>query len=283
MSTLPTPGGVSAARHSTDVPCPDPSVTASTRLRRLTGTAVVTLSLLVLSACGQPSEHGDAHGSTTSSAPVAGAAPAGSSPEVSPSSVAADASPDASPDADPAAHNEADISFAQGMIVHHRGALEMSALAADRAGSDAVRQLADRIEAAQTPEIDLMTGWLQAWSAPVPTGMAMPADTSASAAAGTSSMGHDMSGHDMAGGDAAGHDAMGMMSDADMAALAAASGADFDRRFLELMIVHHEGAVAMSQTELTDGQSTEALALSRAIIDSQTAEIAEMRGLLASA
>ncbi len=79
----------------------------------------------------------------------------------------------------------------------------------------------------------------------------------------------DHSGHDTGGG-------MGM----DTGALAAASGAEFDRMFLTQMIAHHQGAVAMAETEIADGQNTDAIALAESIRDSQNAEIGEMQALL---
>ncbi len=146
-------------------------------------------------------------------------------------------------------HNEADVSFAQGMIPHHQQAIEMADMAARQAASAEVKDLAARIKAAQQPEIDQMTAWLEDWGAPV-----QP--------------------------EHGGHGGHGMLSDADMAQLRQASGPAFDRLFLEGMIRHHEGAVSMSQEELDKGQFPEAKELARHIIDSQQAEIAEMRRLL---
>lgn len=161
-------------------------------------------------------------------------------------------------------HNQADIEFATGMIPHHAQAVSMSNLATDRAGSPRVKELAGRIEGAQQPEIDLMSGWLRSWNAPVPSA-GSPADTGG------------MSGMDHGGG------AMpGMMSADQMSGLEQARGADFDKRFLQLMISHHEGAVAMSRTELSDGQNADAKALAQRIISAQQAEIGEMRSLLAT-
>lgn len=47
-------------------------------------------------------------------------------------------------------HNAQDVTFAQGMIPHHKGALEMAEEAADKASSAEVKSLAARIEKAQT-------------------------------------------------------------------------------------------------------------------------------------
>ncbi len=148
-----------------------------------------------------------------------------------------------------AQHNEADVSFAQGMIPHHQQAIDMSDLASRQAASPEVKDLAARIKAAQQPEIDRMTAWLEDWGQPV-----QPEH-----------------------GEHGGH---GMLSDTEMTQLRQASGPTFDRLFLEGMIRHHEGAVRMSQEELDKGAFPDAKELARHIIDSQQAEIAEMRRLL---
>jgi uncharacterized protein (DUF305 family) len=160
--------------------------------------------------------------------------------------------------AEPAA---SDVMFAQMMIPHHEQAIEMADLAGDRAQSAEVLALAEDIKAAQDPEIDLMTGWLEAWGEDVP----MPG------------MGMDHSGHDMGSMS----DSMtGMMSAEDMEALAAASGAEFDQMWLEMMIEHHEGALAMAE-QVQDSDLPDVRGLAKAIIAGQTAEIETMQGLLA--
>ncbi len=146
-------------------------------------------------------------------------------------------------------HNEADVTFVHGMIPHHRQAIEMSEMALRQAASQEVKDLASRIKSAQESEITTMTDWLEDWGQ-------------------TMSPEH------------AGHGASGMLSEAEMAQLRQASGAEFDRLFLEGMIRHHEGAVTMAQEELDKGHNPEAKELARHIIDSQQAEIGEMRRLL---
>lgn len=63
--------------------------------------------------------------------------------------------------------------------------------------------------------------------------------------------------------------------------LQAAQGADFDRLYLELMIAHHEGAIAMTQDPLANGDDPELRTLLEAIVTTQTAEIEKMRQMLA--
>ena len=160
-------------------------------------------------------------------------------------------------------HNDADVMFAQQMIVHHQGAIAMADLAPDRAQSAEVKALAEKIKAAQAPEIQQMTGWLQAW------GVA----TTAASSGGMGGMDHGPN-------DGSGSAMPGMMTDEQMQQLTAATGAAFDKMFLEMMIAHHEGAIEMSKTEKGSGQNTDALALADAITSSQTAEISEMKALL---
>lgn len=160
-----------------------------------------------------------------------------------------------SPASESADFNEADVAFAQGMIVHHQGALEMAQLADGRAEDPRVLDLAGRIEAAQDPEIQTMTGWLEDWGQP----------TSAEESGG-------MEGMDMGGGD--------NMGGMDMSGLEAASGAEFDRMWLEMMAEHHRGAVDMAQTQIADGQNAEAIALAEKIVEDQTAEIGEIETIL---
>ncbi len=126
------------------------------------------------------------------------------------------------------------------MIEHHLQALEIAALAPDRAGSDAVRSFAERVTAAQGPEVHALASWLQARDLAVPEG--------AQDAGGTGPRAPDGAGHDHGAG------AAGMLSDEQLAALEAASGPKFDRLFLEGMIQHHEGALAMVDVVLVEGE-----------------------------
>jgi uncharacterized protein (DUF305 family) len=175
--------------------------------------------------------------------------PAGSS--ASPSATAAPGTTAAA-----AAHNDADVTFAQQMIPHHTQAIEMSDTLLAKQGIDPrVTELANQIKAAQGPEIQQMQGWLTQWgTAPMPS----------------------MSGHgDMSG-------TSGMMSEQDMTALKGAKGVDAGKLFLTQMISHHEGAITMAQAEIKDGQYPAAVEMARAIVTAQQREIDTMNGILAS-
>jgi uncharacterized protein (DUF305 family) len=181
-----------------------------------------------------------------------------------PASAPAPATPSASAPAGVSTeHNEADIHFAQMMIPHHRQAVAMAGMAVERAENPDVKALAEQIQAAQDPEIEQMSGFLQAWGAEV------PADDDMSAMPGMGGMDHSNMG-----------DTSGMMTPEQMNELQGASGAAFDRMFLEMMIAHHEGAVRDSEREVAEGVSPQAKELAQQIISAQNAEIATMRQML---
>jgi uncharacterized protein (DUF305 family) len=179
-----------------------------------------------------------------------------------------------------AAHNRADMMFAHMMIPHHRQAIEMSDLVLGKQGMDPrVVELATQIKAAQGPEIQQMQGWLDEWNMdmndmPGDGGMGdMPGhggmDGSGSMAPGMPGMG----GMGMGGMD-------GMLSPADMQSLRDAQGAEANKLFLTGMIQHHEGAITMAQNEIKNGEFPEAIALSKAIVESQQKEIDTMNEIL---
>ncbi len=157
--------------------------------------------------------------------------------------------------AETAQHTEADVMFAQMMIPHHQQAIEMSdiILAKDDVPGQVV-ELAEEIKAAQGPEIEQLTTWLGQWGEPT-----QPEDTHG---------GHDMS------------EMEGMLSEQELQELANAPGPEAARLFLEQMITHHEGAVAMAETEVADGTYPPAVDLARSIIDTQQQEIDTMRQML---
>lgn len=153
-----------------------------------------------------------------------------------------------------AAHNAADVMFAQQMVPHHEQAIAMAKLASTRSASSEVRALATRIKASQDPEITQMKRWLSAWDEPLTM---------------TGGMGHGAT--------------SGMMGAGDMNDLRRLTGAAFDRRFLSSMRTHHRGAIQMARTEFADGTYQPATTLASDIIRTQSAQITTMDKLLRSA
>ncbi|EFG79852.1 hypothetical protein HMPREF0591_0248 [Mycobacterium parascrofulaceum ATCC BAA-614] len=161
----------------------------------------------------------------------------------------------------PDGHRQADVVFAQHMIPHHQQAIEMSDIVLGKQGIDSrVVDLANRIKAAQGPEIQQMQTWLGQWAMPSQTMMPSQGMTP------TQSTMPGMSG----------------MSDEDMAALKNTQGVEASRLFLTQMIQHHRGAITMAQDEINSGGYPAATAMARSIAASQQQEIDTMQKLLAS-
>ena len=153
--------------------------------------------------------------------------------------------------------SEADVRFMQGMISHHRQAMEMSSLVDDRSNREAVEALAERISLSQEDEISMMAGWLEDRD------FEAPADDAH----------HDPD-----------YDLMpGMLSPEEMEQLEAAEGFEFDSLFLNFMIDHHEGALAMVENLLDQPGSAQGSELYRFTTDvnsDQTSEIERMITML---
>jgi uncharacterized protein (DUF305 family) len=152
----------------------------------------------------------------------------------------------------------ADIKFMQGMIGHHAQAVEMVALVPTRTASDDVRKLAQRIDVSQQDEMNMMREWLQSRGQQIP----------------------DPRAHHMMGGATL---MPGMLTPEEMARLTAATGAAFDRLFLEGMIKHHAGAITMVHDLFaTDGagQTPEIFSYASDVDADQRMEIDRMGSLL---
>lgn len=146
--------------------------------------------------------------------------------------------------------NSADLSYARMMIEHHTQALEMTELASKRAEASSVKALAERIAAAQGPEINSMEGWLK-------------------------SHGEDSTATEHA------HEAMpGMATEAQLKKLRAAEGKAFDQLFLTLMITHHEGAITMATDVKGQGNNILIEEMADDVVAQQTSEISRMRDML---
>jgi uncharacterized protein (DUF305 family) len=185
----------------------------------------------VLSACGSPTHDHDGHQP----------APASQSAE----------------------HNAADVAFAEGMIPHHRQAVEMAAMVPSRTTNPDVRMMATHISWDQKAEILTMTGLLAQWGE-------------------SEAMDHDEHGG-MPGMPGMVDGVMpGMVDDATMTEIKSLSGPAFDELWITSMIEHHQGAVTMAHTEIADGQSPDAKKLAEMIIGAQQREIAQMNNLVSA-
>ncbi|WP_341720816.1 DUF305 domain-containing protein [Micromonospora sp. FIMYZ51] len=149
-------------------------------------------------------------------------------------------------------HNNADVRFVAMMIPHHEQALVMARLAADRAGSPQLKSIAERILAAQEPEIKFLENWLA-----------------------------ERGLNRESGGDHK-HTMSGMQSAEALNRLTAARGAEFDRMFVAMMTDHHQGAITMANEALTLGSDPIINEMASSVVVEQNVEINRMRDALAS-
>lgn len=145
-------------------------------------------------------------------------------------------------------YSSSDLMFAEMMVPHHQQAVTMGELARTRAQNPQVRAIASRIKSEQEPEIEQMKVWLGESGVGEDEPMNMPME--------------------------------GMLTAQELAHLKSLSGHSFDVLYLQYMIKHHEGAIAMVSM-IRNSKNSEVKALGEAIVNSQTAEIVEMKALLA--
>ncbi|MEH2449933.1 DUF305 domain-containing protein [Nostoc sp.] len=148
-----------------------------------------------------------------------------------------------------------DLRFIDAMIPHHQGAVEMAKEAQQKSKRPEIKKLADNIIKSQDQEITQMKQWRQAWY-PKAGDRPMAYD---------SQMGHmmEMSSDQM----------KGMMMSQDLGA----ADAEFDLRFINAMIPHHEGAVTMAKDVLGKSKRPEIKQLGQEIIKAQNTEIKQMQ------
>ncbi|SDF70712.1 DUF305 domain-containing protein [Pseudonocardia oroxyli] len=164
-----------------------------------------------------------------------------------------------------------DVQFAQDMSVHHEQAVQMAAWERDHTTDPALTQLSYDIETTQLQQIGRMQGWLGLWGqAAFPVGRPYMTWMSPDG----------MAGHGMAG--ATGSARMpGMASDAELAALRSSTGPALDVLFLQLMLRHHQGGVAMLQDAAARASVPEVRNLAAQMLSAQQSESDYMTSLLA--
>ena len=153
----------------------------------------------------------------------------------------------------PPSEGSAEVMFARAMAAHHEQAVEMGLIVRDRSADPELRQLALDIILTQQAQIGQMQGWLAVWKLPL-AGSQPPT---------------------------AGHTAMMRMASRDeINALRMLPVPEAETMFLQLMIRHHEGGIAMARDAVQRARRSEVVRLAQTIVSGQQAEIDYMRDLL---
>ena len=172
-----------------------------------------------------------------------------------------------------AAEGSVDAGFARDMQAHHAQAVDLAVLVRDRSTDEEVRTVALDILLTQQNQIGQMAGWLSTWG--------LPAASSQAPMAWMTGTEHAHDGATAAAGDASGYATMpGWVSREDLARLTAATGAEADRLFLQLMIPHHQGGVEMAQYAVEHARRSQVVALARNIVTSQERELTALQDML---
>ncbi|HZA11298.1 DUF305 domain-containing protein [Mycobacterium sp.] len=158
-------------------------------------------------------------------------------------------------DSEVAKHNADDVMFLQNMIPHHQQAVDMGTMVPSHTNNPDLLTLASEIQRDQLGEITAFQGYLTQWDQPT------QADHMGHADMGIS----------------------GMVDPNTMNRLQSLHGADFDKLWMQSMIGHHQGALAMAQQEITHGQNRDTISMARLIITTQQREIDYMKHLLGQA
>lgn len=211
-------------------------------------TTVLTVAAIALAGCNQtaPNRNSSAnHGGMNHAA--SNAANHNSSPSHSDMPGMDHGSMRSSPNA---ASQPYDLQFIDTMTAHHQGAIEMAEIALTRSSNAELKTFAQKIINDQKGEIAQMKEWREKWYAGKPdaVNMEMPGMT----------------------------DSMRMMSGDGMKRMEAATGKEFDLRFIDMMTPHHAGAVAMAKEALTRAEHPEVKTLAQTIIREQEKEIGQM-------
>lgn len=169
----------------------------------------------------------------------------------------------------------ADAGFARDMQVHHAQAIAMAMEIYRKTDDDELRVLSYDIATGQAGQRGEMYDWLVQWGLPQAGGSMMEWMDAAPG-------GHDHGGSSGATmTDAEAQSAMGMATDAELAALTAATGTEADCLFLDLMIRHHEGAIPMAEAVIDLGSVPRVRQVAESMRAGQSAEIDAMTAMQA--
>ena len=150
------------------------------------------------------------------------------------------------------AEGSAEARFARDMAYHHDQAVEMALIMRDRTSNEQLRVITLDMMLTQQAQRGMMLGWLEAWGLPLTRGAPM------------NGMG----------------EMMGMATQAQINELKSLPVPAAEVAFLNLMIRHHQGGVAMAEEALKQTRRPEVVRMARAIVGAQQSEITYMQDLL---
>lgn len=143
-------------------------------------------------------------------------------------------------------HNDADVTFAQGIYTQHGYATALAGLVASQGGSKQVADIAKRVQDTDQQEVSQLGTWLSAWGASTPSTGQNSGDASAQT----------------------------------LAQLKQVHGADFDKQWLQAMIAQHTNELALAGTEQSSGANPEAKALAQRLTATDQQDIQQLTPLL---
>lgn len=175
----------------------------------------------------------------------------------------------------------AEAGFARDMQVHHQQGTELAMIVRDLTDDPEVRLLAYDIATTQAQQAGQLYGWLRVWglsqrgSEPSMTWMTRPATEDGHTE-------HDGGGEGDGGSSTHEHgDWMpGLATPEQIHELEASTGVEAERRFLELMIAHHRGAIEMADAALARSSNSVVVPFAQSIVESQDGEIVLMEEML---
>ncbi|WP_326557655.1 DUF305 domain-containing protein [Micromonospora sp. NBC_01796] len=229
-------------------------------MRKATGMLALALAGLVMvgGGCGRGTDPDQVAPAPAAVAlPDPAVSPSGPAPAPPDPALAVGSSAGAGSGASASPPNGVDLLFARMMIPHHAQAVRMSRDLLTKSGvSPRVVAIAEFIARDQQREVDEMNAWLESWDQP----QVDPADPATARV-------HAGEGH-------------GMLTEAQLAELAAAQGPAADRLYLTRMIEHHLGAIAMAKGAVSAGRNAYVRSLAKHVVNEQGAENEAMRRLI---
>jgi uncharacterized protein (DUF305 family) len=185
----------------------------------------------------------------------------------------------------PPGEHSVDAGFARDMSVHHGQAVQMAIPVHDRTDNGAIKVLSIDIMLTQHGQVGIMQGWLDAWNLPSfgedPPMTWMGSRAQNDALAAMASM-EAMGGMGSVPSKESSSDSTmpGWATQEELASLSTLPVAEMNQEFLRLMIRHHQGGVLMAQAAVDRAETPQIKDLSRWIVQTQQAEIAQMEQIL---